>query len=199
VTTQVSDTGSLRRIENLMRRHRPGWWAELCGIIPGLKRLEGLAQPVEYHAEGDVATHTRRAVEGCPEDGDPDLLWIALLHDIGKADTTTRRQDGRITAHGHAKQGALLAEEILTGLEMPPERRDRIVWVIRYHMFHHSWQIGTPEELTRRQRAYLLDDRFTLLLDFMRIDALASEGNPRGLDDYEFYQKLWASLQGKRT
>jgi putative nucleotidyltransferase with HDIG domain len=125
------------------------------------------------------------AVKACPPGCALDLLWVALLHDIGKPDTTVKQDDDRITAHGHAKYGAELAERILERLDLPAERRRRIVCVIRHHMFHHSWQLKSPEELTNRQRTYLTDPDFTLLLEFLRIDTTASHGRDDSLQAYE--------------
>ncbi|RLB67586.1 MAG: hypothetical protein DRH08_03310, partial [Deltaproteobacteria bacterium] len=73
---------NLHEIENELRQQPSGWWQTLCDNIPELLDLADTLQPPEYHAEGDVAVHTRLAVEACPEDCDPDLLWVALLHDI---------------------------------------------------------------------------------------------------------------------
>ena len=184
----------IETVESLLRRRDEGWWGELCGMIPELHAMAGTQQPPEYHAEGDVAIHTHLAIEACPADGDPDLLWVALLHDIGKPATTKQRADGRITAYGHARLGAEMAESILDRLGMPAERRDRIVWVIRHHIFHHSWQLQKPEDLSKKQRRYLADPKFPLLLEFLRIDSLASHGNPGGMEAYDFYEELLASI-----
>ena len=180
--------------ESLMRQRINGWWGRLCEIVPELLALAGTPQPAEYHAEGDVAIHTRLAIAACPADCDPDLLWVALLHDIGKPATTEQRADGRITAFGHARLGAEMAEDILSRLGMPEERRARIIWVIRHHTFHHSWQLQNPEDISKKQRQYLGDPRFPLLLESLRIDSLASHDNPGGLDAYHFYKKLLDSI-----
>ncbi len=39
-------------------------------------------------------------------------MWAALLHDIGKAETT-KNENGKITAYNHDKTGALQAEDFL--------------------------------------------------------------------------------------
>lgn len=184
----------LEQAESLLRQRKDGWWDQLCEIVPGLLALSGTPQPPEYHAEGDVAIHTRLAIEACPFNCDPDLLWVALLHDIGKPATTEQSADGRITSYGHSKLGAEMAEDILTGLGMSEERRARIIWVIRHHTFHHSWQLQKPDDLSKKQRKYLHDPKFPLLLEFLRIDSLASHDNPDGLESYNFYKKLRASI-----
>ena len=91
--------------------------------IPELALMSGTPQPPEYHAEGDVAIHTRLAIELCPAGCDPDLLWVALLHDIGKPATTRQNEEGRVTAYGHANLGAEMADEILRRIDMPEKRR----------------------------------------------------------------------------
>lgn len=187
----------LDRLDNELRRREAGWWSRLCKTIPELVPLANTPQPPEYHAEGDVAIHTRLAIEICPPECDPDLLWVALLHDIGKPATTEQNEDGLTTAHGHAKLGAELAEKILTRLGMPDERRCRIVWAIRHHIFHHSWQLKSAEGLTNKQRAYLVSPDFPLLLEFLRIDTLASQSEANGMWAYEFYRTLWEDLSGK--
>jgi putative nucleotidyltransferase with HDIG domain len=186
----------LQTTENELLQRESGWWVRLCEAIPELQRMTGTPQPPEFHAEGDVAIHTRLAIETCPPNCDPDLLWVALLHDIGKPATTAQNEQGRITAYGHANLGAEMAEEILNRLGMSPERSERICWAIRHHIFHHSWQLQKAENLSNRQRKYLLDPNFPLLLEFLRIDSLASQGNPAGLQTYSFYKKLWEDTVG---
>jgi len=185
---------SAELLEKELRLRESGWWDRLCELIPELQEMSGTPQPPEYHAEGDVAIHTRLAIEACPADCDPDLLWAALLHDIGKPATTEQNADGRITAYGHAKQGAEMAATILARLGMPSERRERITWVVRHHTFHHSWQLQKPEDLSKKQRQYLVDPKFPLLLEFLRIDSLASHDNPGGMEAYNFYKKLLVSI-----
>lgn len=180
----------MEKVEALLRRRSAGWWEALSMEIPELKALTGTVQPAEYHAEGDVARHTRLAVEACPHGCDPDLLWVALLHDIGKPETTVQDDDGRVTAYGHARLGAEKAARILDRLGVPEQRCARIVWTIRHHVFHHSWQLQHGAELTKRQRAFLRDRNFPLLLEFLKVDACASHGHPGKLDAYDQFKAL---------
>jgi putative nucleotidyltransferase with HDIG domain len=181
-------------IENELLLREPGWWARLNEAIPELGPLTGTPQPPEFHAEGDVAIHTRLAIETCPSDCDPDLLWVALLHDIGKPATTEQNENGRITAYGHARLGTEMAGDILDRLGMPAKRHERILWAIRHHTFHHSWQLKKASDLSKTQRKYMTDPNFPLLLEFLRIDSLASQGNPHGMEAYTFYKKLLKSI-----
>ena len=176
-------------VEDELCRRKPGWWERVVEAIPELAELASTPQPFQYHAEGDVATHTKLAVEACPPDCAPDLLWASLLHDVGKPLTT--KDDGeRITAHGHHAVGAEIAEGILGRLQMNPERRELIVWAIRHHTFHLSWNLTAPERASRRHKRFAADRRFPFLLELLRVDSIASRGHPRGMEAYELYSKL---------
>ena len=180
-------------IENELIDRPPGWWERIVAAIPELVALADTKQPPEYHAEGDVAQHTRRAVEACSPGCNPDLLWAALLHDIGKP-LVTRDEDDKIIARGHHIVGAEMAEKILQRLEMPPVRSERIVWVIRHHLFHLSWNLTAPEQASPRHKRFIADSRFPLLLELLRVDSIASEGNPRGMESYNLYKTLFEKI-----
>jgi hypothetical protein len=60
-------------------------------------------------------------------------MWAALLHDVGKADTTNNDK-GRITAYNHEKVGARQAEDFLKGFLDDNDQIRRIVSLIRWHM-----------------------------------------------------------------
>ncbi len=185
----------IQRCETIMRSRELGWWEELCALIPELTNLGKTPQSPEHHAEGDVARHTRLALEHCPNECCPILLWVALLHDIGKPETTVICDDGSITAHGHAKSGAQLADSILFRLGMDAESREQITWTIRHHMFPHSWQLRTPADLSRRQRTFMHHPCFPLLLQFLDIDAKAAISRHRRTDHALFFKNLLATIK----
>lgn len=176
-------------IEQELRQRSPGWWARVVQVIPELAELEGTPQPVHYHAEGDVANHSRLAVEACSTECHPDLLWASLLHDVGKP-LMTKDDGGRISAHGHHAVGAEIAERILQRLQMNHRRIELIVWAVRHHTFHLSWNLSSPEQASRRQKRFVADPRFPFLLELLRVDSIASRGHPRGMAAYELYSKL---------
>jgi len=187
---------ALDAIEEEMRTRSEGWWSRLVAAIPELKELDNTPQSPVYHAEGDVGVHTRMAIEACSPDCDPDLRWVALLHDAGKAMSTRIDDDGRITAHGHDRVSADLAERILCRLGMSEARRHRIVWAVRLHMFHLSWQLTPASRLSKRQQNYLTHPDFPLLLEFLKIDSLASRGKTTKMDAYDFYKEQWEKEAG---
>lgn len=103
-----------------------------------LKRLEQTPQSPVHHPEGNVLNHTLRVVDEAAarksESGDPRaFMWAALLHDIGKPDTT-RTRGGRITAYDHDKVGAELARAFLSSLTEDKRFIDKVTHLVRYHM-----------------------------------------------------------------
>lgn len=180
-------------IENELMSQHSGWWERILKTIPELAALKDIKQPPEYHGEGDVAQHTRLAVEACPPGCSPDLLWAALLHDIGKP-AVTRDEDTGVTACGHHALGAEMTAGILNRLGMPQERSERIVWAVKNHLFHLSWNLTSPDQVSLRQKRFIADSRFPLLLELLKVDSIASEGNPRGMEAYNLYKTLFESI-----
>ena len=75
---------------------------------PEVHALQGVYQRPDYHAEGDVWTHTLLVVDeaaklrnNIPEDLQLDYMVAALLHDVGKPSTTNANGQ----ALGHEKAG----------------------------------------------------------------------------------------------
>lgn len=108
-----------------------------------LSRLKEVPQSPKHHPEGSVWNHTMLVIdEAARKKGksrDPAaFMWAALLHDIGKAETTSSDR-GRITAYDHDKAGARLAAAFLK--EFPDdkefggkERVRHIIALVRWHM-----------------------------------------------------------------
>ncbi len=176
-------------VEAELRERRPGWWERVCRWVPELRALEGVPQPPEHHPEGDVAEHTRLAVEAVPAGAPRAVLWAVLLHDLGKAGAT-RVRGGRITAHGHAERGEALARAVLDRLAAPRDLRETVPWLVRHHGFHLSWNLADPGRASRRQRRFAADPRFGLLLQVVEADQAArlGAGDPERMRPYRM---LW--------
>lgn len=106
-------------------------------------------QNPEFHAEGDVWTHTKMVCEelvkldsfrNLTEDEQQVLFLAALLHDIGKI-PTTRWEDGRWVSPNHTLVGSKMARQFLwidMGLCGTPDKmefRETVCNLIRYHSF----------------------------------------------------------------
>lgn len=103
-----------------------------------LKVLSNTEQNPVYHPEGSVWEHTMLVVDSAAmkkeesEDEGP-FMWAALLHDIGKAPTTTLRK-GKITSYNHDKVGGDLGEKFLDSLTEDEGFKEKVVALIRWHM-----------------------------------------------------------------
>jgi putative nucleotidyltransferase with HDIG domain len=80
----------------------------------------------------DLWDHTLRSVDAAPA-ARPIVRLAALLHDIGKPATFA---DGRFV--GHDAVGADLADSFLERLRYPRAVRDRVVALVRQHMFSYE-------------------------------------------------------------
>ncbi|MCW5871644.1 MAG: HDIG domain-containing protein [Candidatus Eremiobacteraeota bacterium] len=86
-------------------------WGVIERCYPELWALHGCEQDPEFHPEGDVWVHTLLVLDEAARLGRDlpvgqrlVLSLAALLHDLGKP-STTRREHGRISAHGHEHAG----------------------------------------------------------------------------------------------
>jgi putative nucleotidyltransferase with HDIG domain len=103
-----------------------------------LLKLKETAQSPIYHPEGNVWNHTILVVDEAAKVKSkckkPEIfMWAALLHDIGKPDTTKVRK-GRITAYNHDVVGAELAKEFLQFFPCNEDFIQEVVNLIRWHM-----------------------------------------------------------------
>ena len=116
-----------------------------------------------HHAEGDVWTHTKMVVNAllshpryaAGNDVERFILWTAAaLHDITKPQATKVMEDGRVTAPGHSRTGAIWARQYLWQQHTPTPIREMVCALIRYHQspFHAFSQRdqGTAEFLARK-------------------------------------------------
>jgi putative nucleotidyltransferase with HDIG domain len=102
----------------------------LAPISEDLARQRGIPQ---NKAEGeDLWDHTLRTVDAAPADR-PVVRLAALLHDIGKPATFS---EGHFL--GHDVVGATLAGAFLDRLKEPRAVHDRVVALVRHHMFSYE-------------------------------------------------------------
>lgn len=82
-------------------------------------------------------------------------VLAALFHDVGKPQTT-RRQDGRITSHGHAERGADLFRTMGRRLALPRPLVVAVAAIVETHMAHLSVRGEPTPKAVRRLRDRLL-------------------------------------------
>ncbi|PWU11213.1 MAG: hypothetical protein C5B50_23845 [Verrucomicrobia bacterium] len=105
--------------------------------------MAGCSQDADWHAEGDVWTHSRlvcaeleRLTEwaGLTRADQLQLLLAALFHDSGKPTTSAPDPDsGRIRSPKHALTSAEIARRVLRELGCDLKTREEIVSLVRYH------------------------------------------------------------------
>lgn len=126
------------------------WWIE---NFPELNALRLTQQSPDWHPEGSTMAHTLLSVASTAafttlSDDDRETLVLAtLLHDIGKPLTTTIIKN-RITSHGHAEVGAVMARAFLNRMRAPDAVVDRVSTLVREHMTHVSGEL-TPSAVRR--------------------------------------------------
>ncbi|MBA2539633.1 MAG: AAA family ATPase [Deltaproteobacteria bacterium] len=119
------------------------WFAveEWLAPITSARALAETPQDHVFHAEGDVWTHTKMAMEALVSGSlyaalapgaRPIVAAGVLLHDIGKPSTT--RLDGeKLTSRGHSSRGDLIARVALWRLGATFDQREQVCALIRHH------------------------------------------------------------------
>lgn len=144
----------------------------LARILPEVAAMDGVAQPPEFHPEGDVFVHTCLMLSKT-ERPSPTLAMAALLHDVGKPPTFTVRE--RIRFDGHDAVGAEMSERICRRLRLSNEQTENIVDLVRCHLrFMHVFEMreSTLKRFLRKEN--ILDH-----LELHRLDCLSSHQDLR--------------------
>lgn len=156
----------------------------LADILPEVAAMKGVAQPPEYHPEGDVWVHTRLLLEKLDRPT-PTLALGALLHDVGKPPTF--RVAERIRFDGHVEEGVKLAHHILNRLRFSRDQMDRVEALVAHHMRFKD--VHRMKESTLKRFLRLPD--FAEHLELHRLDCLSSN---KQLDNYRFAARKLAEF-----
>lgn len=118
-------------------------------IVPEL--LEGVGVEQNLHHIYTVWEHITRALKYASEkEYSLEVRLASLFHDIGKP--RSKRGEGRdSTFYGHEVIGAKMVAEIMARLKFPKDQAEKIVKLVRYHMFYYN-----PEEVTESSVRKLL-------------------------------------------
>jgi tRNA nucleotidyltransferase (CCA-adding enzyme) len=153
----------------------------LVEILPEFAPAIGFEQESRYH-DLTVDEHTFAVVQAAADEGySLPVRLAALFHDLGKPHTAWRGKDGRLhyyakpgfAEHGHDQVGAELAAGALLRLRYPNKLRQRVVRIVRRHMF----QPGKGD--ARRARRFLRrngDELAFELIDHKHADLLGKRG-----------------------
>ncbi len=133
--------------KHLLEDEKPSEFFNRCTENPVFKeepflmlyRLTQTKQSPQYHPEGNVWNHTMMVLDEAAkvksESSDPRaFMWAALLHDIGKPDTTRVRK-GRITSYNHEQLGEKLTEKFLFCFSIEDKKFvSKVKALVRWHM-----------------------------------------------------------------
>jgi poly(A) polymerase len=187
-----------------------------CGllqfILPEVTRLHGVAQPPEFHPEGDVWTHTLLMLELMDERAggektipagdlavsppavDPagwgqypslTLAWGVLLHDIGKPPTF--ELSDRIRFNNHPEVGARMAASLCERLRCTTKQTIRITELVRDHLKFKD----LPQMRASTLKRFLRQEGFEEHLELHRLDCL---GSHRHLETWQFAKEKMAEF-----
>ena len=179
----------------------------LVELLPEFGPAIGFDQESRYH-DLTVDEHTFAVVQAAADNGFPlQVRLAALFHDLGKPVVAWRGHDERlhyyakpgVAAHGHDQVGADLAAGALLRLRYPNALRQRVVRIVRRHMF----QPGKGDVL--RARRFLQrngDDLAFDLLDHKHADLLGkrgTEGEPPPLGEIDALLRFREVVEAERS
>jgi putative nucleotidyltransferase with HDIG domain len=156
----------------------------LSDILPEIAAMKGVAQPPEYHPEGDVWTHTLLLLENL-RNPSATLALGALLHDVGKPPTF--RVAERIRFDGHVEKGVEMAGTILNRLRFSHEQIRQVTSLVANHMRFKD----TPQMKVSTLKRFLRLENFPEHLELHRLDCVSSNGH---LENYELVRRHMQEL-----
>jgi len=147
----------------------------LAEVLPEVAAMKGVAQPPEFHPEGDVWVHTLMLLERL-DHASVTLALGALLHDVGKPPTF--RVADRIRFDRHAEVGAEMTRAILNRLRFSRDVIEQVEALVADHM--KFMNVSRMRESTLKR--FLRKPDFGELLELHRIDCMAGS---RDLKNYD--------------
>lgn len=162
------------------------WETDILEVmLPELHACKGVAQPADYHKEGDVWEHILRLMRAFKEEQGIDVRIAAVFHDCGKAETFERKE--RIRFDEHASVSAELTKKVLDRLQCTSKRRDKICWLIRHHMMMGAFHDpeGGQEMAEERKAHWYYHPYFPELLELFWLDIAGTKPS-----EFSFFEKI---------
>lgn len=143
-------------------------------ILPELLLGDGMAQ--DRHHLYSVFKHNTLSLKNCPS---PDwrVRFAALMHDVGKPPTMKKR-DGVATFYNHEHVSAKLVRKIMKRLKFSSQDIEKVVTLVRNHMFYYNVGEVTDSSVRRLIRK-VGKENLRDLIDLRIADRLGS-GVPKG-------------------
>jgi poly(A) polymerase len=161
---------------------------DACGllreVLPEVADMKGVAQPPEFHPEGDVWVHTLLLLEQL-DHPTPTLALGALLHDVGKP--LTFRVADRIRFDGHVEAGVEIARAILSRLRFSRDISEQVEALVANHMKFKD----VPKMKESTLKRFLRMPDFQEHLELHRLDVMSSN---RRLESYDLVKQKLAEF-----
>jgi tRNA nucleotidyltransferase (CCA-adding enzyme) len=152
----------------LLRSKRPSLgirWLKQIGrlqeLLPELAACVDVQQSPKWHPEGDVFEHSMQALDAAAQleyatdEEKLTILYAALCHDLGKAETTKHEADG-IHSHGHETAGEPLAKSLLKRITHNKDLIDNVARLVRLHMEPVHFMHGNARPSAYKRLAHKL-------------------------------------------
>jgi len=172
-----------------------------------LLRLRNTLQDSIFHPEGDVEYHTQLVLqealqiamrENLNDDEKEVLIYSALLHDIGKPDTTQKRYENeilRISSHNHEAEGVPLANKFLKTIGVRQDLIKRILKCVELHMYPIGWKNlllhknikninSTKHKFVLKLKRIVEPSTIDELVRLIEADSSGRHPLPKGLPDF---------------
>lgn len=127
---------------------------------PEISILKDTPQSEKWHAEGDVFSHTKMALDEAaeiakrfPKEQDRlAILFAVLAHDFGKATTGVKHPEKNIITHyGHEEAGEELARSFLSKLTTDKYVVETVAFLVSHHLLPaHFYRNQNPDKSFRR-------------------------------------------------
>ena len=158
----------------------------LIQVLPEVSNMKGVAQPPQYHPEGDVWIHTLMLLEQLEPGCAMTLAWGALLHDVGKPPTYREAPD-RIRFDGHVDVGVAMGAEICRRFRFSNDETKQVLALIENHMRFAD----APRMKASTLKRFFRLENFPEHLTLHRMDCLAAH---RNLDIWNFVRERYESM-----
>jgi tRNA nucleotidyltransferase (CCA-adding enzyme) len=164
---------SQRPMESLLHMKHVGL---LPYVLPDLERGIGIEQNSAHSYP--VFEHLLRALQHAADKDWPlEVRLSALFHDISKPECRRKSPSGDWTFYGHEVVGSRVTRRALTNLKFSQEIVDKVVKMVRWHMF-----FSDPDQISlsavRRMIVNVGRDDIWHLLDVRKCDRIGS-GRPK--------------------
>jgi len=150
--------------------------------------LIGVIQPIEYHPEGDVFTHSMQVLDSVAViTKDPCTRFAALTHDFGKGVTP---KDILPHHYEHDKNGVSLVRNLCNRLKPPNEWKKLATVVCSEHM-----KAGIFEKMNINSKVSFIERNYKYLKELELIARVDSKND--NLKFYNLGKELIENINGK--